>query len=52
MMTRTNGHVLSDTPVAEIVLPAHDAPVLDAGEDRRGLAPLYLVERKHAGLQS
>ena len=28
MMTRTNGHVLSDTPVAEIVLPAHDAPVL------------------------
>jgi cytoskeletal protein CcmA (bactofilin family) len=25
---------------------------LEAEEDRRGLAPLYLVERKHAGLQS
>ena len=25
---------------------------LQAGEDRQGLAPLYLVEGKHAGLQS
>lgn len=28
MMTRSNGHVLSDIPASETDVPAHDAPVL------------------------